>query len=66
MEFKINAELVSQVLNVIAGAKNTGLSFLELNVLLKQLQQLPKIEVEKKVETGSPEPIKPVEVDKKK
>lgn len=66
MEYKINVELVGQVLNFIATAKNTGLSFVETNALLKQLQQLPKIEVEKKVETGSPEPAKPVEVAPKK
>lgn len=56
MEYKINAELVAQVLNVIAGAKNVGISFLELNALIKQLQQLPKIS----------EPVKPVDADKKK
>lgn len=63
MEFKINAELISQVMNVIAAAKNTGLSFLEINALIKQLQQLPKIE---EVKTGSPEPVKPAEVAPKK
>ena len=60
MEFKINSDLVTQVLNVMANAKSTGLSFLETNALIKQLQQLPKIEVD-----DSPDmPVE--EVEKKK
>lgn len=54
MKYEITQELLNITLQVIASSKATGLSYLEIDKLIKELQKLPKIE-EEKVSTESKE-----------
>jgi hypothetical protein len=50
MKHEITEQLKNVTVNVLAKAKETGLSYLEMQNLLKALQSLPKLPEENKPE----------------